>query len=212
MAPSPPGSAPGAVTLMVVPKYDLVQPGAPMPDRLFLDTICDWLDPRRLVTTEVFLRGPDYQGIWVSVGIDVVATASIADVREAVRTRLLRFLSPLGRLPSDPDPSSDLPAAPDGSEMRPKPGWPLAKPVVALELLAEASRVPGVQLVNSIELAKGNASPRDRIELSGLQLPRVLGISVVAGDAVPLDALRGAKPPDDAKRNVVPVPVVPETC
>src|SRR5207249_8809360 len=34
-----PGDAPGAVTLMVIPKYDLVQPDAPRPDRLFLDAI-----------------------------------------------------------------------------------------------------------------------------------------------------------------------------
>ena len=33
---------------MVVPRFDLRQPDAPVPDRLFLDAICDYLDPRRL--------------------------------------------------------------------------------------------------------------------------------------------------------------------
>src|SRR5215467_9216528 len=50
--------APGAVTVMAIPKSDPLQPDAPRPDRLFLDAICRYLDRRRLVTTEVFLRGP----------------------------------------------------------------------------------------------------------------------------------------------------------
>ena len=49
-----------------------------MPDQLFLDTICEYLEPRRLVTTEVFLRGPVYKDLWLSVGIEVVPGQSIA--------------------------------------------------------------------------------------------------------------------------------------
>jgi len=48
----------GPVTLMIVPKYDNVQPDAPLPDSNFLDAICKYVDSRRLVTTEVFLRDP----------------------------------------------------------------------------------------------------------------------------------------------------------
>src|SRR5439155_15015867 len=55
-----PGDAPGAVTLMIVPLNDPKRPDAPQPDRLLLDTVCTWLDPRRLITTELFLRGPIY--------------------------------------------------------------------------------------------------------------------------------------------------------
>src|SRR6185312_9026994 len=46
---SRPGDAPGAVTLMVIPLSDPAHPNAPVPDRLFLDAICAYLDPRRLV-------------------------------------------------------------------------------------------------------------------------------------------------------------------
>jgi len=72
--------------------------------------------------------------------------------------------------------------------------------------------VDGVRLVRSIELAEGAAAARDQVGMSGLELPRVLGISVVEGDAIALDQLRGTAPPDDALRNVVPIPVVPESC
>ena len=58
LTPNEPGDAPGAVTVMVIPKYDPVQPDAPRPDRPFLDTVCNYINSRRLVTTEVFLRGP----------------------------------------------------------------------------------------------------------------------------------------------------------
>src|SRR5207253_3058624 len=80
---------------MVIPKYDPVQPDAPLPNRLFLDTICEYIDPRRLVTSEVFVRGPVYKPIWVSVGINVVSGKSIAEVREAVKQELLDHLAPL---------------------------------------------------------------------------------------------------------------------
>lgn len=213
LAASPPGSAPGALTVMVVPRYDLRQPETPEPDRLFLDTICDYLDPRRLVTTEVYLRGPAYKGIWVSVGIEAAPGRSVAVVAQDVRRSLRRFLSPLGRLPEDPDTGKPpLPEAPDSPTPAPRPGWPLQKAVVGLELVAEASRVDGVQLVRSIQLAEGNGAPRDQVEMTGIELPRLLGISVVPGDAIALDQLRGTTPPADTRRNVVPIPFVPESC
>src|SRR6185503_18665151 len=45
LSPSEPGAAPGAVTLMLIPRRDSEQPDAPRPDRLFLDAVCAWLDP-----------------------------------------------------------------------------------------------------------------------------------------------------------------------
>jgi hypothetical protein len=44
---------PGMVTLMVIPRSDPDHPDAPRPDRQFLDAVCAWLDPRRLITTDV---------------------------------------------------------------------------------------------------------------------------------------------------------------
>jgi hypothetical protein len=50
--------------------------------------------------------------------------------------------------------------------------------------------------------------------MAGLELPRILGISVVAGDPLPLDSLRGvnAAPDVETRRRFLPVPVVPESC
>jgi hypothetical protein len=202
LSPSAPGDAPGAVTLLVVPRADRSHPDAPLPDQPFLDAICDYIDPRRLVTTECFLRGPDYQPIWLSVAVDVVAGVGIAEARDAVRDALRGFLSP-------------LPVG-GGAFAHAATGWPRGKPVVPLELLAVAARVPSVELVRGVLLAAGDGpgSMTDAVRLTGLQLPRLAGLTVVVGaDPPPLDEVRGSSPPSGpVPKKVVPVPVIPESC
>jgi hypothetical protein len=76
-SPNAPGRSAGAVTVLVIPRSDPNHPNAPVAGRQFVNTITKWLDARRLVTTEVHIRGPQYVRIWVSVGIQTVtATAA----------------------------------------------------------------------------------------------------------------------------------------
>ena len=212
---SEPGDAPGAITLMVIPRHDPNQPDAPVPDRLFLDTICEYIDTRRLVTSEVFLRGPIYKQVWVSAGINVVSGKSIAEVIEAVKRELLKFLAPLSAAGDGLlDDLTALITTPQYADAR--RGWPLRKSVVALELMAVASRVPGVSLVTKVLLAEGTEGEKDQVEMAGLQLPRVMGISVSVGEPLAIDELRGkatqtAPGPGEAPK-LVPVPVIPEEC
>jgi len=206
-----PGDAPGAVTLMVIPRRDPLQPDAPRPDRFFLNTICSYLDARRLVTTELFVRGPVYKPIWISVGIAVVAGMSIAEVRDAVRRALLDLLSPLP--PNGVQTLEDVTTllrSPQLTEQR--RGWPLRKRVVSLELQAVANRVPGVLLVNNVLLAAGSGAPEAQVRMAGLELPRVAGVSVVVGDPMDLDQVRGQSPGETEAAQFVPVPVIPEEC
>ena len=212
LTPNEPGGAPGAVTLMLIPRFDPNRPAAPKPDRLFLDTVCRYLDPRRLVTTELFLRGPDYKDIWITVGINVIAGAAVPTVREAVKRALLQFLAPLNqdqtRLLNDP-----LPAFNSQPFAATQNGWPLRKAVTDRELLAVASRVEGVLLINDVKVAEGTKPSVPQITMSGLELPRVAGISVIVGDPLDLDQLRGQTTPTiPGPTRIVPVPVVPEEC
>ena len=142
LGPSKAGDAPGAVTLMVIPSYDPLQPDAPQPNDNFLDAICAYLEPRRLVTTEVFVRGPKYVDIWISIGINVVTSTSIAQVREAVKKAIGAFLSPLPASPGtqliDVEPLLDV-----SQPLNTQRGWPRGKAVLSAELAAVASRVPG---------------------------------------------------------------------
>lgn len=202
LSPNQPGDAPGAVTLMAIPRYEPFQPDPSGPD-LFLDAICTYLDPRRLVTTEVFLRRPRYKPVWVSVGISVVPGVSIALVREEVKKELLRYLSPL------PDPQL---AASDATPQQglAYSGWPLGKKVVDRELLAVASRVRGVMMVNDLILSEGTGGRATDIGMRGLELPQVMGISVADGDPLPLG--QAAPQATTSSSSSLPVPVVPEEC
>ena len=187
-----PGNVAGAVTVLVIPKYDPDHPDAPVPDGIFLNAIADYLDPRRLITTEISVCGPVYTPIWVSIGIKVVAGVGGAQVREAVKQAVAQFLSPL------PDPTiadalldSQLTLQTGPSITRTQRGWPLSKPVLAQEILAIVSRVEGVWLVTQVLLAEDLEAATDRIEMSGLALPRLAGMAVTMGEAADLDAVRG---------------------
>lgn len=209
-----PGDAPGAVTLMIVPRRDPEQPDAPRPDRLCLDAICAWLDPRRLVTTEVFLRGPVYRKIWLSVAIDVAVERSIAEVRQAVEQALRDTLSPLPPDGSDSGVDPLLPVFTRQTTPSSR-GWPLRKRVVALELAAVVARVPGVSAVRDLQLGgEDDTSSQTIVEMKGLELPRVAGVMVSLGDAVPVLDLRGSKGVGGPETGTgfVPIPIIPEEC
>ena len=87
--------------------------------------------------------------------------------------------------------------------------------MTARELLAVASRVPGVLFVNDVLIAEGDKPSSDQISINGLELPRVMGITVAIGDPMSIDSLRGqttALPADSSAPQVVPVPVIPDEC
>lgn len=203
---------PGVVTLMLIPTYDPAQPDAPLPRKPFLDAVCRHLDPRRLVTTEVVLRGPEYVGVWISIGVKVAAGFNESEVREAVERDVRAFLAPTAggtqSLPDDPSVLFESSTVAAG-------GWKLGKAVVALELAAVANRTRGVEFVQEDVRLAGPTGPEvPRVELVSLQLPRILGISVTNGPPVPLDTLRGTPAGGGTTQvpAVVQVPAIPEEC
>jgi hypothetical protein len=220
-----PGDTPGMVTLMLIPSQDPNYPDAPRPDQNFLEAVCTYLDPRRLVTTELYLTGPSYVPIWVSVGIQVLPGISIAETRNQVKTAIQQFLSPLppdrGHMPID-NTSTGFASGPKG--------WPLGKPVVDLELATVASRVPGVMAVKDVLIAKVNSKPpvNGRIPMSGLELPCLAGVSVAIGDPLSMAQIGNASPSDNVPDQSgqtgqtgpgtppgprsLPIPIIPEEC
>ena len=199
-----PGDAAGVVTLMVIPRHDPRQPQAPEPDQAFLRTVAAYLEPRRLVTTELCLRGPVYRPLWVSVGFDPLPGVSVATVTEAIRTRLQAWLHPL-------DPAAEEIPQQAGAIVSWGQGWPLRKPVVALELAAEVARVPGVRLVSEVQLLSSEGQRVAQIPLTGLELPRLVSLAINAGAAIAVEDLRGTGPATPAPPTV-PVPIIPGEC
>ena len=186
-------AVPGVVTLLVIPKFDRFQPDAPVPDNLFLDAICRHIEPRRLVTTEVHVRGPKYKPLYVSVGIETVPGRDFPPVRDAVAQALKRFLSPLY----------------GGREGQ---GWPRGRPVIAKELWAEAARVDGVAFVSELLLIDASGASVEEIPIAGLELPRLVKVGVAQGPPEPAERLLGSAPAPGAPAALVPVPVTPDEC
>lgn len=187
-------AAPGVVTVLVIPLNDPAQPDAPRADRLFLETVCRHLEPRRLVTTELHVRGPAYRGVWVSVGVEVVPGRAAGPVLEAARQAVRGFLSPLT-------------GGFDGT------GWPLGKAVEAAELAAAVTRVDGVAQVTQLLLGDPDGAEVASVPMNGLELPQLVAAAVEPGDPPTLEELRSGSPaiePDGS--TVVPVPVIPEEC
>lgn len=189
------GTAVGVVTVLVIPRYDPLHPDAPRPDRLFTETLCRHLEPRRLVTTELRIHGPVYRDLWISIGLEVVPGRAQGPVRQAVEKALRGFLSPLT----------------GGVEGE---GWPLRTPVIPNDLAAAAARVDGVQRVDQVLLGDDQGSDGvTSIPLAGLELPRLAALAVQVGEATPLSELRGGI--DEAVEEPAgrkPVPVIPEEC
>ena len=184
----------GVVTLLVVPSTDTLRPLWPQPNRLFLKTVCDYLDERRLVTTEIYVRGPEYVSVALSVGLEVRAGYFRDQVVQAVRERLQEYLSSLP--PGGPD----------------EEGWPLNKLLLKKDLEAVVTRVAGVEFVNSMEMGVGSELDIESKRLKGLQLPRLDTLDVREGEAESLESILGAKPPEAQEPTVVPVPVTKSKC
>ncbi len=205
-----PGDAPGTVTLMVLPRYDPRNVDNPSADQAFLQAIAAYLEPRRLVTTEVLLRGPTYKPIYVSIGIKLVAAgAGVAEVIKAVEQAIRKFLSPL----PDPDAALDEQTAllqPGFTQKR--RGWPLRQAVYGPEIAAAASRVDGVAAVTEVRLSTGGDVENEPIPMTKLELPLLARLAVSVGQARSVKELLGASPATTATKKIVPVPVVPEEC
>ena len=182
-------STPGVVTVMVIPN-DPLTPQGPVPDRHFLQSVCSYLDPQRLVTTEVHVIGPDYQDLSVSVGFDIVPGKDVAVVRETVKAAIRDFLSPLT-------------GGPGGT------GWPLQKPVVDRELLARAARVDGVSDIRNVAMWDKSGAAITTLPITNLQLPRLVQVGANLGD--PEDITQAGTPPAGGP-SLVPVPVLPVGC
>jgi hypothetical protein len=158
------------------------------------------------------------------VGIVTLPGQLREQVRREVREALMTYLSPLAGGPAVPGAASldSVCPAPDGeatqgcADLR-GTGWPLGMEVRRQDLEAVATRVSGVRYVQSIKLgvltaAGSTLTDVERVQMAGLQLPHLVGLSVREGEAEDLAALLGQQPAVDVPPTMVPVPVLPQTC
>jgi predicted phage baseplate assembly protein len=126
-------TAPGAVTVVVVP-YAREGTVTPVPGNGFIQTVFRHLDIHRLVTTDLYVIGPQYVKISVKCKIRMVKRSSPAEVSKRVMEALERFLDPLAD-------------GPDGE------GWPFGRSVFPSEIYQIIDGVEGVDYATGVSLS-----------------------------------------------------------
>jgi hypothetical protein len=184
------------VTLVVLPAHDPITPDTPTPDREMLRRVCAHLEPRRLVTTELYVTPPEYIAVDVSVAVEPEPGTGSETLKRWVELALRQHFAPLA------------PYGPDGA------GWPFGRAVRDRDAEAAALHVQGVRLVNEVIL-KGEPIAVDgtvsaatgTVQMLAWQLPVIRAVRVALGDTPePLEP--EPPPPVDG----LPVPVEQEEC
>lgn len=121
----------GAVTVVILP---WAQGPRPQPGEDQLRAVCRHLEPRRLVTTELYVRGPDYVRIASLTGrLDVRQGFDLGAVKSAVYDALTRFLDPLR----------------GGEDAG---GWPMGSDIYWADLYEVMLSVTGVQRASRLDV------------------------------------------------------------
>ena len=130
---------PGVVTVLVVPEIigsedEQLLVAAPRPVESLLRTVCNYLDLRRLLTTELYVVGPQY--VPVSLRIEAVVTpgSDAAEASNRLSVAMRRFFHPLY-------------GGVDGM------GWPFGGTIRYGDLY-RAALVDGVQRLSDIEIVR----------------------------------------------------------
>ena len=122
----------GAVTLILLPRNDQAMP---QPSEAQLQAVCRWLEPRRLITTELHLTGPTYAEITqLALRIQVADSADIPTVSEDIYKALLTFLHPIT-------------GGTDGH------GWEFGAPIFHADIYERVLDVAGVNRASALALA-----------------------------------------------------------
>jgi hypothetical protein len=194
--PERPGNdSAGVVSVFVWPTEDADNPDAPRPDKNQLRSVCQWLDARRLVTTELYVLPPKYRKIAVAVGLQVKPGYGVDAVRHWVELVLRQYVAPL---------------PPYGPEGR---GWPLGREVHGPELEAAALQVEGVEYLIDLQVVGLDANGElndNTVNLAKDEVVELTGITVEAGP-ITVDAGKALEP-KAPKKPAVPVPVLKEEC
>jgi hypothetical protein len=151
-----------AVRVLVVPQA-VPDPGGRLrfeqlvPGDALLQRITRHLDERRLIGTRLAVGPPFYQGVTVVATVHAFRGVDTDRVRRQAHDALYRHLDPLT-------------GGADGT------GWPFGRPVQAGEVFAVLQRVPGVELVDAVQLHPADpltgkrGDPTDRIDLEAPSL------------------------------------------
>jgi len=152
--PDHPGiQVPGAVTVVIVPDNDDVPP---KPSAALLAEVSRFLDKRRLLTTELYVKGPEYIPVRVEVKVEAEPYAAFDAVAKDIIRAINQYLDPLGRsLP----PRGSGPRAERSNKSR-----PIGEDFHATDLFSVIQQVPMVKTVETLAV-RINGQPHTPLQL-----------------------------------------------
>ena len=166
------GAQAGAVRVLVVPSLPStdgrVRFDQLVPEQTLLDAITRRLEESRVIGTRISVEPPGYRGVTVEANVKAAIGANANRVKADAERALYEYLHPIT-------------GGPD------RKGWPFGRPVTIGEIYSVLQRVPGVEVVESVNLFGANAEtgenrePAQRLELK----PNVLVFSVNHAVTVP---------------------------
>lgn len=168
--------------------------------------MCEHMEPRRLVTTELYVTPPEYVPVWISIAIEAAEGFGVSTVRRWVELAVRQYLAPLP------------PYGPAGA------GWAFGRAVRSQDVEAAALRVQGVRLVNAVLLEGDQIDRRGarsrkkatgqcenvKVALESWQLPVVRNVQVTAGATAEAITFIGDAP--IVRDDLIPVPLEKEVC
>jgi len=131
-------SAPGMITLIVLPELPVTRP---VPSPALRRAISAYLRPRRIVGTRVEVVGPVYRKISVVARVQSATGVNTTNLQTRLKQRIDSFFDPLS-------------GGPDGT------GWPFGRDVYRSEVLQVIDETPGVENVLSLELVTEDGRPQ----------------------------------------------------
>ncbi|TGD76175.1 putative baseplate assembly protein [Mangrovimicrobium sediminis] len=141
--PDYPGiDVPGVVSVLVVPD---VEGDAPVPSEGTVQTVCAYLNQRRLLTSELYVMGPTYSTVVVRAQLVAEDTADLAALKSLALESLDLYFHPLhGGEQSDPQLPVDDPERSGG-------GWPFGGDIY-YSLLYRRLLFSGVKRLVSLQI------------------------------------------------------------
>ncbi|VVB84818.1 Baseplate J-like protein [uncultured archaeon] len=137
---------PGTITIVIVPYTR--QGVTPIPGEGFCETVLHHLDMHRLVTSGVYVVGPQYVKVSVKCSVHIKKGSSPVEVGKRVRNALMTFLDPQR-------------GGADGK------GWPFGRPVYPSEIYQRIEKEDGVDYALGVSLdADGKFRKGDAIVIS----------------------------------------------
>lgn len=141
--PDYPGiEVPGVVSVIIVPDIDSP---APVPSEGTVQTVCAYLNQRRLLTSELYVMGPKYKTVVVRAELVAEDSADLAELKSQALDSLQLYFHPiLGGEDSDPNLPADDPQRSGG-------GWPFGEDIY-YSLLYRRLLFTGVKRIVSLQI------------------------------------------------------------